>query len=437
MIDSSAVSVFETFEAREAAFHELTGSTGLRRHLGTRDFFTDLKSSMLQGNKFVMDGRVRLCVTPNPRDWLAYRNVQEVIYTAALLAHEISKIDTDEIYSKAIEHFQLWDLLEVSVTRISYGEAAKVAMAKCYILSSSSSIFCISNPKGWLSQQSYNLLKILDAELQNNKIPRHFLMLQGEDDQSSPEIERDTANVNFELQIDSLKIDLGSIIDDEHEREFAIVEDFNSSFLSPLIVTGENGAGKSLIANALCGLGVLSGRASIQTSYRAGMSRMVFQDPIRQCLSRGFNQFKKYYKKDWAKIYQVYEKIIERSGDFATEFYGFSGTFGPINPLRETPTLFQVRALLAAVRIFELDYSAALILDEPAWGLSKQQAISLVIAIVGLSHEKKRPVIIITHNRWWGSVGKSWLSVEKTSTNSSDKVSLQKFSIKVSESHGV
>lgn len=413
-IDNRTVRTFQSFEEREAAFRELGGSSSLRRHHGPKVFFDDLKSSKAGEGQFLKDGKVRLCVTQNPRDWLAFRTVGEVLTAANAINELLSGEGREALFADAVNQFGLQNVMDVSVSRISYGEAAKVAMAKCYLLSQSASHCCIANPKAWLSNKSAKLLGTLQTEFTKNSVATVYLLLEGEDNQDSPKIDIPINPIDFKMRTKDLQVNLGSLIEDDEETETARISDFQSSFKSPLIVTGENGAGKSILANALCGLGIHSGKAEIETGFRVGAARMVFQDPIRQCLSRGFSQFKSYYKKEWPKIYEVYEHVIETSGNYSNQIFGSAASIGPIDEFKEPATLFQLRALLASIRIHESSRSSALILDEPAWGLSKQNAISLVAAIVTLSHQKGRPVIIISHNTWWDNLGKSWMKVEKS-----------------------
>lgn len=70
-----------------------------------------------------------------------------------------------------------------------------------------------------------------------------------------------------------------------------------------------------------------------------------------------------------------------------------------------------VKILLAAVRL--CSRPAALILDEPDWGLSRDDAIAFVQAVIAVAHRQKTAVMLISHKSWWSGIGASVLRVAR------------------------
>ena len=56
---------------------------------------------------------------------------------------------------------------------------------------------------------------------------------------------------------------------------------------------------------------------------------------------------------------------------------------------------------------------AALILDEPDWGLSREDAIAFVQAVIAVAHRQQTAVMIISHKSWWSDMGASVLRVAR------------------------
>jgi ABC-type branched-subunit amino acid transport system ATPase component len=75
-------------------------------------------------------------------------------------------------------------------------------------------------------------------------------------------------------------------------------------------------------------------------------------------------------------------------------------------------SLLEIKALLVAVRL--CGRPSALILDEPDWGLSRDSAIALVLAIIKVAHEVSTPILLISHKPWWLNLAKSTINVQRT-----------------------
>jgi ABC-type branched-subunit amino acid transport system ATPase component len=80
-------------------------------------------------------------------------------------------------------------------------------------------------------------------------------------------------------------------------------------------------------------------------------------------------------------------------------------------PLGDASSMLAVKAMLIAIRLAQRP--AALILDEPDWGLTRTVAIALVLITVEKAHALGIPVIVISHKPWWRSLAASVVQVEK------------------------
>ena len=67
--------------------------------------------------------------------------------------------------------------------------------------------------------------------------------------------------------------------------------------------------------------------------------------------------------------------------------------------------------LLAAVRL--AGKPAAIVLDEPDWGLRRTIALVLVSGIIRVAHRLGVAVLLISHKPWWRQWAGSFLTIRK------------------------
>lgn len=79
-----------------------------------------------------------------------------------------------------------------------------------------------------------------------------------------------------------------------------------------------------------------------------------------------------------------------------------------------------MKILLTALRL--TDRTAALILDEPDWGLSRTEAVAFVSAVIDAAHARAIPLILISHKPWWRHMVRTvrWVHKERSSTSGSN-----------------
>lgn len=283
----------------------------------------------------------------------------------------------------------------------------------------------------WISERTSLLLSVLEHAFERKSINRQYLLLQGDEDPSSPKISTTRGTLKFRLKLSNLKLRLGLNLTSAEECGHASVSNFDQELESPVIVSGENGAGKSLLSRALCGVDITSGAAAVHVGAQHGYTRMVFQDPLRQCLSRDFSRFRSLYGSEWKSIFDIYSQLVASAQKYAAQMSDVDQDFGVFNPLKENASLFQLRALLAAIRISQSERSAGLILDEPTWGLSKTSSIALVLAVGDQCHTRGRPLFVISHRPWWKELGRNRLVISKEMNPDPIGNNLERFRINV------
>jgi ABC-type molybdenum transport system ATPase subunit/photorepair protein PhrA len=129
-------------------------------------------------------------------------------------------------------------------------------------------------------------------------------------------------------------------------------------------------------------------------------------------------------------IFRIYEDIRK---DFKTAIRPFKeATNIRINDWKSAShALLDIKAVLVATRLASAP--AALILDEPDWGMSRQSAIAFVSAVLAAAHRQYTPVLLISHKPWWQPIARSRVLVSRTARREDDELADPAFSITVSE----
>jgi ABC-type branched-subunit amino acid transport system ATPase component len=87
--------------------------------------------------------------------------------------------------------------------------------------------------------------------------------------------------------------------------------------------------------------------------------------------------------------------------------------------LSEGLALVKTKLAMVAVRLVE--QSGGLILDEPDWGLTRAQSLGFMRAVINVCEKREIPLLVITHRRWFDSMMRSHLSVERHLPDDSSK----------------
>jgi ABC-type lipoprotein export system ATPase subunit len=400
---------FPSYESRETALGRSVGHLIPHRHNGPRRFWRDFKLIAGSGLPVAVLENIAY-ISADPRDTLAFGSALQVLTAACMGAA------TGCSPRQLAAEMEIETLLHQPIRTLSGGESVKLALAKSLAVSAASSKLVVSSPFSWLSRVNRALFdRVLDA-YHHQRVPVEILALEGEDDPAP--IRADTfwegraEKPLFSLSFSGARIALGSplnAVTDEQLR--ARVADFSGRLVSPCLFEGGNGQGKSLLAKSLAGAIATRGEAVIESAHATGRARLLFQDVITQTLLRSFDAITHSVKTgrrgQTVKLYQHLCRAFEAQAGESGDCFAGREPERAVGPR----TLLEIKMILIAVRLAESP--PALILDEPDWGLSRQAAISLVAAVIGVAHAQGVPVILISHKPWWQSIAGSMLKVEK------------------------
>lgn len=427
------VTEFETFEAREAAFNAAVGHLIPARYMGPQRFWKEFR-------KITEDHRESLkpmptYITSNPRDCLAFGTVRQVLAAAGWaaaggskqgvsgrsssrsLGRSLGRSSGPEGLGDILENFGLRRLANQPLRTLSGGETVRLSLAKTMLAVTGARRLVIASPFCWLSRQHLPLLEKVMDRFSGARKPVDVLIMQGESCQDEISADRLHAHkmpvpyIDFSLRLSGLKINLGTPINAiTAQPAHAGVRDMDARLTSPCLLVGDNGQGKSLVAKALCGAVGCVGSVCIESNNRAGRGRLLFQDVVTQTLLRSFKDLQ---RMEGSSNRSAAEAIFTGLLPFHPRT-GRDGAFASasLSSFPAPPSLLEVKAMLIAVRLAVKP--AALVLDEPDWGLSRDAAIGLVLAVIDRAHQLGVPVILISHKPWWRSVAGSVIEAFKT-----------------------
>lgn len=405
---------FSSYESRETALGRSVGHLIPRRHNGPQRFWRDFKKIAGGGLPVGVLENIAY-ISADPRDTLAFGSPLQVL-TAACMGATGGQPDTRFVPRQLAAEMEIETLLHQPIRTLSGGESVKLALAKSLAVSGASTKLVVSSPFSWLSRANRALFdRVIDA-YHHRQVPAEILALEGEDDPAPIRTEAfwegRAERPIISLQFSGARIALGSPLNAvTDEQLWASVADFSGRLVSPCLFEGGNGQGKSLLAKSLAGAIATRGKAIIESDHGSGRPRLLFQDVITQTLLRSFdaitNSVKTGRRGQTVKLYQRLCQAFEAQSKEGRD--GFTGR----EPERDVGqrTLLEIKMILIAVRLAERP--PALILDEPDWGLTRQAAISLVAAVIGVAHAQGVPVILISHKPWWQPIAGSMLKVEK------------------------
>ena len=418
-----ATKYFSSYEEREESFRKIVFSLIPRKYSGPRLFWSDFKNITLDElMKFIRQPCAY--ITSNPRDGLAFGTPWQVLRAAVMSARKTNQARMLSV-EKIAADYVISDLLMQPLRTLSGGETVKLALAKASIASYYSNKLIIASPFSWLSRENKIFFQKLYDHYARSEIPIELFALEGEDSEepvNGSDFQRAfwMHTTDFILHLKGLQISLGSSLNPIHSRQaVARVEDFESALVSPCLIVGENGQGKSLIAKVLAGAIAFDGRAEIVCEETSGPARLLFQDVISQTLLRSFDAIAATSSpNNGLKPIELCEAILKASWEYATHF-GKSVEEKKYLNSNGFRSLLEVKAILIAVRL--CNRPNALILDEPDWGLTRASAIALVAAVIKIAHELGTPVILISHKPWWPTIANSIIQVERTPKTINDK----------------
>lgn len=430
MTASAAITVteFETFETREAAFNEAVGHLIPARYMGPQRFWKEFRK-ITEGHRESLEP-MPTYITSNPRDCLAFGTVNQVLAAARWAAGGSSGNASGNASGESsgrsfgpegldgvLEDFGLRRLENQPLRTLSGGETVRLSLAKTMLAAAGARRLVIASPFCWLSRHHLPLLDKVMGRFSDAQKPVDVLIMQGESRQDKISADRlrsfkmPVPYLDFSLRLSGLKINLGTPINAITARPaHAGVRDLDARLTSPCLLVGDNGQGKSLVAKALCGAVGCIGSVCIESNSSAGRGRLLFQDVVTQTLLRSFKELQRVESSSagltaeaiFTELFSYQQHAGRGKDSIKTSMLSSPGT----------PSLLEVKTMLIAVRL--ADKPAALVLDEPDWGLSRDAAIGLVLAVIDMAHKLGVPVLLISHKPWWHSVAGSVVDVSKT-----------------------
>jgi energy-coupling factor transporter ATP-binding protein EcfA2 len=382
---------FSSFEAREAAFGARVHGLIPNRHAGVQRFWRELNTIAATVLPQAIE-HPAAAITSNPGDCLAFGTAFQVL-AAAVMTNRGARNEIAE--TAAI--FGLGERLHQPIRTLSGGETVALAMAKAYLAAERCHGLAIASPFSWLSRENRPLVTRLFQRWGQAGRPVELFVLDGEEDASPAAPGQDAVPVRgpgWTIAFQGVHIPLESVarLPGSAERQAQVV-DTQARLASPCLLAGANGQGKSLVARAMAGAIPFRGRIAVG---RGGRCRLLLQDAAAQVLMRSPAQLlAQAPPAARAEVQALRERLLAAAG----------GDGCPHT------SLLAVKALLLALRL--QTRPAALILDEPDWGLTRRAALGLVAGTIGAAHDLGVPLLLISHKPWWDALAASRVTVRK------------------------
>ncbi len=407
----TAIRYFRHYEDLENAFRRRIATLLPRKHAGTAVFWQDFQR-LLHAFPEKAATRSEHYVTSNPRDCLAFGTPRQVLQ-AALMTRTAPAAATAGQVEALAQRFGLQRHLNQPVRSLSGGETVRLALAKAFIGAARADRLTLASPFSWLSLNNRRYFHDLAAHCQARGRSLEVFALEGEDQAGADIGGESLPGPDFYVVFREARVVLNSVFDRLQDRQRrAAVQDGDYRLCSPCLIQGDNGQGKSLVAKILAGAMPREGHAGLETAGRKGRVRLLFQDIVNQAMMRSFRQLAIGTDPGGAaQIGRFYDAVRADMMDRATlapdEVKSFDGGCAAQTPA----TLIELKILLAALRL--ASRPAALVMDEPDWGLRQAVALAFVRGVIRAAHGAGIPVLLISHKRWWQKWAGSRLQVCK------------------------
>ena len=406
---------FRTYEEREEAFRQTVYSLVPRKYCGPKLFWKDFGRVSTRKLTKLIHQPVAF-ITSNPRDCLAFGTPWQVLTAVDMCAPKKNKDFTGDIEQIA-RNFNLHENLYQPIRTLSGGETVQLALAKSFLSSRFTSRLAIASPFSWLSRDNSIYFLNLIQHYIDFGIPFELLALEGEDSTKPVQYkDRETIHIGhpirFRITLDNLHINLSSSLNPMISRKtYALVENLEAELISPCLIIGDNGQGKSLIAKVFAGAIPFEGTGKIKCDSKTGPARLLFQDVIGQTLLRSFDALAVSSAPVGKQLpMALYKRILKEYLFFEDNA---AGKLPEIESADESfRTLLEIKLILSAVRL--CGQPRALILDEPDWGLNRESAIAFVLALITVAHSLGTPVVLISHKPWWQPIANSTVAVRRS-----------------------
>ena len=408
---STHISRFFAFEKQVLYFADKTGVHLPRMTFGKGAFFKDLgmwSSTYLSRT----DKTEFVHILPDPIQGLSFPTALDVLSSALSLSS--GGVDETKIY-ELLETFGLpAEKATQPVISLSGGEILLLNFAKAKAMLPCVHGIVACSPIHWLNENRYHYWEKLAGYYGEKNRLVDVALLEGEpfiDDvsEASEALAHPMPGVDWCLSLNDPSVIFEEIRFPVYHGAsrigYRIGEGRTMDLRSPVLLTGDNGVGKSIFAKVLSGIiKPSSGTITIQAPNGAGCSRLIFQDAIDQLFGKSIDGHM-----DWVFRFDRQKRKLARgiytAIDTALRAYtkNYPAHHDALGPQAAHCTLLQAKISLIAERLATLP--PVLILDEPGWGLSRLIARKLVETVCRMAGDLAVAVVLISHHaRWWQSM---------------------------------
>jgi energy-coupling factor transporter ATP-binding protein EcfA2 len=400
---------FNSFEKQVDFFTQRTGLHLPRMTYGKGAFFRDLGQWSSTYSRQAHEV-TSVHILPDPVQGLSFPRAVDVLSSALSLSAQ--SIDAEEI-DTLLETFGLSrEKATQPVISLSGGEMLLLNFAKVKAMLPAVDGVVACSPIHWLNETSYQYWEMLVDACQMRQRFVDVALLTGEPFIDENSAQPDTLiapvpRVEWQLALDRPVVEFEEIRFPSYHPASRIAYELADSqghmtLASPVLMTGNNGVGKSIFAKLLCGiLKPAAGDLAIEAPNGTGYARLIFQDAIDQLFGKSINghlnwvfRFNRQKRDAAREIYTALDSAVR--DDFKNRPEG-ADAFGPA---AERCTLLQAKISLIAERL--ATRPPVLVLDEPGWALSGPIARKLVESVCRLAGELKVAIVLISHHaRWW------------------------------------
>ena len=400
---------FYSFENQVAYFTERTGVHLPRMTYGKGAFFKDLGKWSSTYSRQAQDVSCAH-ILPDPVQGLSFPRAVDVLSSALSLSSKA--IDPAEIYA-LLETFGLTrEKATQPVISLSGGELLLLNFAKAKAMLPSVDGVVACSPILWLNENSYQYWEKLVKACRGRQRFVDVALLKGEpfidEETVKPENIKDTVpGVEWQVVLNQPIVEFEEIRFPSHHPAsriaYGLAEGSGPMELaSPMLLTGDNGVGKSIFAKLLGGiLKPAAGSLAIEAPNGTGHARMIFQDAIDQLFGKSIsghlNWVFRFNREKGDAAHRIYAKIDDEMRAYFKDRPKEAQALGPQS---ERCTLLQAKISLVAERL--ATRPSVLVLDEPGWGLSGPVARKLVETVCRLAGGMQIAIVLISHHaRWW------------------------------------